>query len=277
MIKNKNIFDVTNIDRECYTFNTPNEFTFHIWRNSTTAYHKHDNYVEIFILLKGYITNTMLNETRTLSPGDIGIVFPNIPHIHQSINNDEVQLLNVTCHIATAETIFSNIYHRQPPSAFIRPLQKNELKMVKNFRDLIIFANNEPEYNTLLSSFITYLLGILSTGHVDNQIMPEPFQNFINALQEMDLEFVKISDLYKISGYPQRTLSNYFQKYMNQTLVQYVNSLKLNHAKNLLRSTDLPITEICTKIGFDSIAHFNHLFKDAFGISPKEYRLSPNN
>ncbi len=274
-MQQESIFKVRSFSGQCYTMYMDNDFDFHIWHNTDTVYHMHENYIEMFILLKGSISNTMLGETYVLVPGDVGLVLPNVPHRHNTVNAEDVELLNVTCKIEIAEMIFSNIYHRPQPKSAIRKLQTKELKIVKNFRNMIMFADNNAEYNTSVASLCFYLLGIFKNSAPVSQQTPEPFQKFLNSLQDIDLEFVKISDLYQKSGYSQRTLSTYFQKYLNQTLVQYVNSIKLNRAKNLLRSTDLPITEISSKIGFNSIAHFNHLFKEKFGLSPKEYRALP--
>ncbi len=270
----KKTFNVIGEKEGYFIFSTPNEFNFHVWRNAPTEYHAHDNYLEVFVLLEGTISNTMQGETTVLTPGDIGLIGPGIPHIHNSINNDNVQMLNVTCHLSTAETIFNNIYHRRMPETEIKKLNKNELKFVKSFQRVITSTNNDSDYNTILASFCIYLLGLFKTLKNEQLEMPEPFQRFINYLNETDLEYVTIKDLYQKSHYSQRTLSTYFRKYMNMTLVQYVNGIKLNRAKNMLRSTDLSITEISSTIGFNSITHFNHQFKAKFGLSPKEYRNS---
>lgn len=272
MKNNQKVFSVTDVSNECYTFHTDREFNFHIWRNATTAYHSHENYVEIFVVLKGSISNTMLGQTTVLTTGDIGLVSPGIPHIHNSINDEEVQLLNLTCNIQTAQAIFSNIYHHAIPETSIKKLQSKDLKIVKNFRDMIVAATNDADFNALVATACVYLLGIFKTLKPPHTTIPQPFQAFINQLQTLDFEHLQIKDLYEMSGYTQRTLSNYFKLYMNKTLVQYVTEIKLNQAKNLLRTTDLSITEISCKLGFDSLSHFNRLFKANFNITPKEYR-----
>jgi len=37
-------------------------------------------------------------------------------------------------------------------------------------------------------------------------------------------------------------------------------------------TTDYNTLDICTRIGFDSLSHFNHVFKDFYGITPTEYK-----
>lgn len=259
-----------------FTFRSDKEFTFHIWKNSTTARHEHENYVEIFIVTKGSISNTMLGETQILSPGHIGVIYPGVVHVHEKINDDEVQLINITCSSEKTLMLLREIYHdNKNANSIIFKLSKDELSLVKSFRNMILSSSGVAQYNSLISAFFIYLLGLLPKTNKENieiTNIPENLQNFLLALQNMDLSYIKINELYKLSNYSQRALSDFFQKYLKKTLVQYVTELKLNKAKNLLLFTDMHITEICLKSGFNSISHFNHTFKKHYGFSPKDYR-----
>lgn len=51
-------------------------------------------------------------------------------------------------------------------------------------------------------------------------------------------------------------------------------SIRLQHAKSLLRHSNLNITDIATRVGFGSSFHFIRSFKSAFGVTPNQYRLS---
>ena len=53
---------------------------------------------------------------------------------------------------------------------------------------------------------------------------------------------------------------------------QYVNSLRVNLAQNLLRSTKKSVLDICYECGFDSQRTFNRAFKELCGASPSAYR-----
>ena len=55
-----------------------------------------------------------------------------------------------------------------------------------------------------------------------------------------------------------------------------LNDIRLQHAKSLLMHSNLSITEIAERSGFGSDFHFIRAFKNAFGSSPNQYRLSQN-
>jgi len=52
----------------------------------------------------------------------------------------------------------------------------------------------------------------------------------------------------------------------------YLNTLRINKAKDLILSELYPISEIAEKVGFTNIYYFSRLFKQITGLSPKKYR-----
>jgi DNA-binding response OmpR family regulator len=55
---------------------------------------------------------------------------------------------------------------------------------------------------------------------------------------------------------------------------RFIRSVRLQKARELLRATDLNISEIAYECGFGSPSHFARAFKEAFGVSPMEWRGS---
>lgn len=53
---------------------------------------------------------------------------------------------------------------------------------------------------------------------------------------------------------------------------QYVNTIRVHEAKRLLLDTDLNISEICYKVGYRSVKHFNRCFKNIFETTPTDVR-----
>jgi AraC-like DNA-binding protein len=65
-----------------------------------------------------------------------------------------------------------------------------------------------------------------------------------------------------------------FRRIYRQTPHQYLVQQRIARAKDLLRTTDLPITEICAAVGFESLGSFSTLFRKVAGVSPSAYRIS---
>lgn len=68
-----------------------------------------------------------------------------------------------------------------------------------------------------------------------------------------------------------------FKKYMGLPPIQYINKMRIERAKYLLRTTDLQINEIAAGTGFLDVYYFSRSFKSLTGYSPSDFRnISPN-
>lgn len=77
---------------------------------------------------------------------------------------------------------------------------------------------------------------------------------------EMDMSPIYLSRVYK-------------QNTMN-AVVDVINTLRMERAKELLRHSDLPIADIAERIGYTNSSYFYRMFKKSFGVTPTDYRKS---
>lgn len=73
-------------------------------------------------------------------------------------------------------------------------------------------------------------------------------------------------------GTTQSNLSQQFKKYMNQTPMEYLNTLKVERAKYYLRNTNMTGKMIMERLGYASEASFVRMFKSRCGVTPGNYR-----
>lgn len=66
--------------------------------------------------------------------------------------------------------------------------------------------------------------------------------------------------------------SSYFKKTFGVNYVEYLNKVRLSHARELIRDTELSLAEIGEKVGYLNSSTFTTTFKKYYGISPSEYR-----
>ena len=67
-------------------------------------------------------------------------------------------------------------------------------------------------------------------------------------------------------------LAHQFKKRFGFAPIQYIIRRRIGEAQALLVSTDLSITEVSARIGYDNISYFNNQFKKFTGLSPQSYR-----
>ena len=64
-----------------------------------------------------------------------------------------------------------------------------------------------------------------------------------------------------------------FKHITGQTPLQYLLSLRISNAQNLLENTDYTIAEVAESVGYQNALYFSRLFRKQMGISPREYRM----
>lgn len=85
-------------------------------------------------------------------------------------------------------------------------------------------------------------------------------------------EVVDFEGLAKSLDMPYRTFRYVFSKETGTSPLQYQLDIRLARAKNLLRSTDMPIEEIATALGFNSTWYFSHFFRKHTNTPAVTYR-----
>ncbi|HBR17892.1 MAG: hypothetical protein A3G39_09340 [Deltaproteobacteria bacterium RIFCSPLOWO2_12_FULL_43_16] len=63
-----------------------------------------------------------------------------------------------------------------------------------------------------------------------------------------------------------------FKKRFGHTFTSYLNHIRINKAVELLKNPDLNITEIAYFVGYGNVVHFERVFKEKYGVSPRKYR-----
>lgn len=64
----------------------------------------------------------------------------------------------------------------------------------------------------------------------------------------------------------------YFKKRTQKTYIEFVNQLKINHARKLLTDSELSVAQVGLECGFHNLSNFHQIFKRHIGKSPLQYR-----
>lgn len=89
-------------------------------------------------------------------------------------------------------------------------------------------------------------------------------QNYTITIEDLSRE-VAVSPYHLIRA---------FKRAYKQTPHQYLVEKRINKAKDLLRNTDMSITDICMMVGYESLGSFSTLFNKSAGMSPQAYRTN---
>lgn len=99
-------------------------------------------------------------------------------------------------------------------------------------------------------------------------------KHILENYQDCSLDRNKLAKNINISSV---YLGELFKKTTNKTLPQYINELRIEKAKELLKNSNDSIEQISYNIGFNSPNYFSKVFKNLTGITPKEFRKQTDN
>jgi transcriptional regulator GlxA family with amidase domain len=81
-----------------------------------------------------------------------------------------------------------------------------------------------------------------------------------------------LSRVVAVAAIPVRTLERRFRAATGHSLLEYVQNLRIEHAKHLLESGATPVDEISAQAGYGDASFFRRLFKRLTGLAPAQYR-----
>jgi transcriptional regulator GlxA family with amidase domain len=81
-----------------------------------------------------------------------------------------------------------------------------------------------------------------------------------------------VTQMVALSGLPERTFKRRFTQATGMTPLEYVHTLRLEEAKQMLESGDDPIEAIAVEVGYQDASFFSRLFRRKVALSPAQYR-----
>jgi len=86
---------------------------------------------------------------------------------------------------------------------------------------------------------------------------------------------LSLEELAKLCRCAPETLCRQFKRHTRKSVTAFINEVRIGHARRLLRSTRAPVAQIAKACGYPSQNHFNQQFRRFVGLSPSQYRASP--
>lgn len=105
----------------------------------------------------------------------------------------------------------------------------------------------------------------------NRDILDDKIHEIRKYLDENFKENMTLSELCFLFGTNKTTLCSKFRSSYGETVISYINKLKIKEAKKLLRKGEYNLTEISAIVGFSSVHYFSRTFKQYENKSPSNY------
>ena len=256
--------------------------------------HSHD-FNELFIIISGSATHKIGKSTQLIEKGDVFLI-KNKEIEHGFENPDKLELYNFMFYDSFLEQFnydllqlegFQTLFVLEPFFADANKYQ-NKLRLKVSSTSVITelakkifieYTEKRPGYMTLTKAlFIELIVNISREFEIQyNDIEPNRLMKLGKAMAYIENNFqqnISIYEIAQIASLSERHFIRTFKTCYNTTPVNYINQLRINHAKDLLLKSDIKVKEIAFRCGFTDQNYFSRKFKELVGASPRLYKES---
>jgi AraC-like DNA-binding protein len=251
--------------------------------------HEHPNY-ELTFMETGEMTTFCENSQIICSAGNGTILFIPPATLHHRIFGKHTTNINMSF-VFTISGHHSHARALCSAMAKLTARQSYQMKMSPQLKSLYAEIKRQavsemPLAETIAKNLLYAFCSMFFQQNfaelfasTDKSIMLEQF-NFetdrIEAIKRTLVFLIKEKNAMRIIqnyfGMSARHLNRIFKAATGMTINQYHNEMKLTHARNLLSSSSVPISEIAYSLGFVSPVRFSCFFKKHQCCSPSHYR-----
>ena len=207
------------------------------------------------------------NETYVLKPGEM-IYIPKGADYHS--RSRELPFSFIMVEFDFVEDKFLN-FNFKPVFRFDNPEKIKEIMF-----DLYNAWQDKSAGNKLKLKMIMYRLlnaMVKQSSELQDSYSYKKIKKAISYMEKnYTLEYTDVSKLAEMCEISTVQFNRIFKNLYNTTPAKYMNTLRINDAKTMLKSTNTPISLIAEKCGFSSNYYFSRLFKASVGLSPLKYR-----
>lgn len=263
--------------------------------NGRIAFHSH-SFWEFVYVDSGFAIHTCGSETSMLTPGDLFVVAPGETHAYTRAYNTVIY----NCLFRTSELGenereifqlpgFSELRARadggdnfpgraRPECIRLDFAERHEIMTIieKMHWERL---NRAPGWQQVMRSLLMQMMVFYSRLDVSARRAEKRSDSYLGHtyrilrfLEENYANNITAKDLSDATGFSSDYISKQFKKELSMTPTEYLRRFRIAKSMELLRTTDMPISEIAKSVGIDELSLFSRLFRQFAGETPSNYR-----
>lgn len=241
------------------------------------AMHKHDDRLEILLVLQGGGLHTIDGELYQTAKGDI--LLYNSGALHHETSDSEVGKTLIYCAVSGLQL------KGLPPNCIVPIGKRPVVPSGDAFDDIeslmkIMYQHAEKRLKDnnafishLLKALITRIYYLIINDEVNEKSkeweLGQAVRAYIDVHYMENLTLEDMAEHFRVSQY---YLAHVFKTTIGIPPIQYVIRRKIGEAQSYLLYSDDSIAEIAEKLGYNNVNHFQYSFNKYVGISPGKYR-----
>ena len=244
--------------------------------------HWHEE-IELLYVPKGCCRAVADGKEYIIPCGDVLFVNSNILHEYDAVSSEEkTETVCILFRPGFISHESSDIFHEyvEPfisdnsvPCIHLRADTSLGSQIISLILDMISGAADKLNIHILTSILWQRLLPVLDTsaGGITSPVRKRA-RIMLTFIQNHYAEDLSVQDIADSANISRSECFRCFQKAVGRKPVQVLNDYRLEQAAAMLKTTDLPVSEISLACGFGSQSYFGMLFAGKYGTSPGRYR-----
>lgn len=253
------------------------ERPFQVYRAQTqgTPVHGHSHFL-LMIVLEGTGCQVLNGHSFRLEPGTTVLMSP--CDFHYNIPDEgmvEYYGLQFDSHFFAPRL---NMYADYESYPLYGKLSETEAAEVRTLFGMLLEESSRPQAPMGSEAYCHSLIELLVLKAFrnlrQNQETDPSNTNIRKALvfiHEHFQEQITLAMVADAAGYSPAYFSQCFSHFLGTSFQNYLSSLRLRYAKNLLLSSDFSVSECAERAGFNSLSYFSNQFRQVYGCSPSDY------
>lgn len=252
------------------------------------------NYVELVYMYSGKTVHT-INGTRRLilEANDLLLLREGTSHAVEPAGEEDLAIYFFLTPEFFSHPAFmgewGDVLHRfisaqsreKEPVADYLHFHLREILPAKNLLENMIWSHAEEKEGRQEINQATMGILIMELLHDADKVESHDMLQYeeqivLTAYKYLETNYscATLEEFSSLSMQPPYYISRLFKRYYKMTFTECLQLIRLNRAADYLASTTKPVEEIISEIGYENSSYFHRLFKQRYGITPKQYRDS---
>lgn len=238
-------------------------------------FHYHSSF-ELFYIKSGSATFIIGNKSYAVYEGTLLVIPPYIPHKSIYAESAETSRIELQLKSSFLTKHLSEILESLSNHICFTLSLKYQTYLLKLLYKMKEESRSQKEYSEDLS--LAYVTEFLITVYrnalrceatsTENELLPQKIMEYITEHYHRSITIAELSEVFHIS---ESTIFKSFKKHTGLKVSDYINFTRVMNAERLMRETDLSLTEISYRCGFNNCNYFSSVFKRYKNTTPGKF------
>ena len=228
---------------------------------------------ELVIVTRGFAVLTIDEVQYRLTPGDAAMIFPLIPHSFDRLSEDSKGVIAIFPPDVIPE--YAGTFHGLQPENPVLTAEKSRLDQRFAVERLSVINMDEslPMCVAYLHVLLACVLHSLTYRPVYDYSERDLGHRIISYISEHAFEEITLESASHALGISVSHLSHFFSEKLRTNFRRFINAIRVDKARLLMRDPNLTLTEICDACGYTNIRTFRRAFRQETGCLPSEHLI----